>query len=84
MKSSNTIKSPKRFRKSFFFACYEEFRQESFWEEMVIRLADRDLAQRIGFDVWNQLTEEQRRSQTVELENATGRSSSAMASIIYA
>jgi hypothetical protein len=55
-------------KKSFFFSCYEEFRQESFWEELVIRLADRDLLQRIGFDAWNQLTEEQRRAQTVEWE----------------
>jgi len=55
-------------KKSSFLPCYEEFRQESFWEELVIRLADRDLAQRIGFDAWNQLTEEQRRAQTVEHE----------------
>ncbi|MFM2169913.1 MAG: hypothetical protein RI957_142 [Verrucomicrobiota bacterium] len=55
-------------KKSFFFSCYEEFRQESFWEELVIRLADRDLLQRIGFEAWNQLTEDQRRSQTADLE----------------
>ena len=55
-------------KKSFFSQCYEEFRQESFWEELVIRLADRDLARRIGFEAWNQLSEEQRRAQTVEQE----------------
>jgi hypothetical protein len=55
-------------KNSFFMQCYDEFRQESFWEELVIRLADRDLAQRIGFDAWNALTEEQRRAQTIEQE----------------
>jgi hypothetical protein len=55
-------------KKSFFMQCYDEFRQESFWEELVIRLADRDLVQRIGFQAWEQLTEEQRRAQTSEQE----------------
>jgi hypothetical protein len=55
-------------KKSSYMLCYDEFRQESFWEELVIRLADRDLAKRIGFDAWNILSEEQRRVHTVELE----------------
>lgn len=55
-------------KKSFFLSCYDEFRQETFWEELVIRMADRDLSQKIGFDRWNLMSEEERRAQTVELE----------------
>jgi len=55
-------------KNSFFMHCYDEFRQESFWEELVIRLADRDLVQRIGMDAWNALSEEERRAKTIEQE----------------
>lgn len=55
-------------KKGFFLTCYDEFRQEAFWEELVIRLADRDLCKRIGVDAWNLMTEDERRAQTVELE----------------
>lgn len=53
---------------SFFQECYDEFRNESFWEELVIRLSDRDLIRQIGLPAWNQLGEEDRRKRTVEIE----------------
>ncbi len=53
---------------SFYQECYDEFRNESFWEELVIRLADRDLIRQIGLAAWNQLSEEDRRKHTVDIE----------------
>ena len=65
----------KRFRvkkeveeKMFYHECYEEFRNESFWDELTIRLADRDLVKSIGLPAWEALTEEQRRARTVAWE----------------
>jgi hypothetical protein len=54
--------------RSFFQECYDEFRNESFWEELVIRLADRDLIRRIGLKPWQRLSEEERRERTKDLE----------------
>jgi hypothetical protein len=54
--------------RSFFQQCYDEFRNESFWEELVIRLADRDLIRRIGMKAWRKLDEEQRRERTRDIE----------------
>jgi hypothetical protein len=54
--------------RSFFQQCYDEFRNESFWEELVIRLADRDLIRKIGMREWRKLSEEQRREQTSDIE----------------
>ena len=54
--------------RSFFQECYDEFRNESFWEELVIRLADRDLIRRIGLKAWRKLSEEERRERTADLE----------------
>jgi hypothetical protein len=53
---------------SFFQECFDEFREESFWEELVIRLADRDLIRSIGHPAWEKLTEPQRRQRTQEIE----------------
>lgn len=53
---------------SFFQECYDEFRNESFWEELVIRLADRDLIREIGMEAWNNLSEEQKRARTQDVE----------------
>lgn len=52
----------------FYHECYEEFRNESFWDELAVRLSDRDLARAIGFDVWEKLSEEERRARTVAWE----------------
>jgi hypothetical protein len=52
----------------FYSECYEEFRNESFWDELAIRLADRDLARAIGHHAWEKLSEEERRARTAAWE----------------
>lgn len=52
----------------FYHECYDEFRNESFWDELAVRLSDRDLAKAIGVKAWEKLTEEQRRSRTSDME----------------
>jgi hypothetical protein len=52
----------------FYHECYEEFRNESFWDELTVRLADRDLVKSIGLKAWEAMTEEQRRAKTVAWE----------------
>lgn len=54
--------------KLFYFECYEEFRNESFWDELCVRLADRDLVKSIGLSAWEAMTEEERRAKTVGWE----------------
>jgi hypothetical protein len=55
---------------TFFQECYDEFRNESFWEELVIRIADRGLIREIGLPAWEKLDEEQRRKRTAETEKS--------------
>jgi hypothetical protein len=52
----------------FYSECYDEFRNESFWDELAVRLADRDLARAIGFEAWEKLSEEERRARTTAWE----------------
>ena len=52
----------------FYHECYDEFRNESFWDELAVRMADRDLARAIGFEAWEKLTEEERRARTTAWE----------------
>ena len=52
----------------FHHECYDEFRNESFWDELALRLADRDLIRSIGQAAWDALTEDQRRSRTAAWE----------------
>lgn len=52
----------------FYHECYDEFRNESFWDELAVRLADRDLARAIGQDAWEKLGEEDRRARTAAWE----------------
>lgn len=52
----------------FYHECYDEFRNESFWDELAVRLADRDLVRAIGFQAWNRLSEEERRARTTSWE----------------
>jgi len=54
--------------KLFYHECYDEFRNESFWDELAVRLADRDLVRAIGLQEWEKLTEEQRRERTASWE----------------
>lgn len=53
----------------FFQECYDEFRNESFWDELAIRLADRDLAKAIGPKQWEALSEDERRERTKDIEH---------------
>jgi len=53
---------------TFFQECYDEFRNESFWEELVIRIADRGLIREIGLPAWEKLSEEERRKRTSVVE----------------
>jgi hypothetical protein len=48
--------------------CYDEFRNESFWDELAVRLADRDLIRAIGLRAWEKLSEEERRARTTAWE----------------
>ena len=52
----------------FYHECYDEFRNESFWDELAVRMADRDLARAIGIEAWEKLTEEHRRARTAAWE----------------
>jgi hypothetical protein len=52
----------------FYHECYDEFRNESFWDELAVRMADRDLARAIGFAAWEKLSEEERRARTTAWE----------------
>ncbi len=54
--------------KLFYHECYEEFRNESFWDELTVRLADRDLVKSIGLKAWEAMSEEDRRKKTVAWE----------------
>lgn len=60
--------SPEFAETAFFQECYDEFRNENFWEELVVRLADRDLQRSIGKDAWEKLDEDERRRRTSEIE----------------
>ncbi|WP_193212309.1 hypothetical protein [Luteolibacter marinus] len=60
--------NPEHQEGSFFQQCYDEFRNEVFWEELVIRLADRDLARVIGMSAWQAMSEEDRRAHTRDIE----------------
>lgn len=46
--------------KAFFTECYDEFRNESFWEELVTRLIERDLMHSLGKAKYNSLSDAHR------------------------
>ncbi len=52
----------------FYRECYDEFRNESFWDELTIRLADRDLQRAIGMAAWERMSEEERREHASKWE----------------
>jgi len=54
--------------KAFAHECYEEFRNESFWEELMIRMADRDFLKKRGAEAWEAIPEEERREIASEEE----------------
>lgn len=54
--------------KSFVQECLDEMRNEIFWEELTLRLAERDILKQIGLPAWTALSEEQRRQRTEPIE----------------
>ena len=53
---------------AYFQECFNEVRNAVFWEELMIRLAERDLIQAIGPAASEALNEEERRKKAVLLE----------------
>jgi len=53
---------------SFFQQCFEEFRNSAFWEELMIRLSERDLAKEIGESAMKALSEPEKRKRTEPME----------------
>lgn len=56
--------------KSFVQESLDEMRNEIFWEELTLRLAERDVIRRIGLPAWNSLGEDERRVQTEPVEKS--------------
>ena len=54
--------------KSFVQECLDEMRNEIFWEEITLRLAERDIIRQIGIPAWTALSEEQRRQRCEPIE----------------
>ncbi len=56
--------------KAFFEDCLDEFRDSTFWSELVTRLAEQSLMETVGEDTFNRLSEEQRRTRCASMEKA--------------
>lgn len=54
--------------KLFYNECLDEFRDAMFWDELALRMADRDLGKAIGFEKMDKMSEEQRRKKTAASE----------------
>lgn len=54
--------------RSFFQQSLDELRNNLFWEELMIRLAERDLVKEFGEDKWNAMSEEKQRHAAKKLE----------------
>jgi len=54
--------------KAYFQKCFNEVRNAVFWEELMIRLAERDLIREIGPAAHRTLSEEERREKASPLE----------------
>ena len=53
---------------AYFQECFNEVRNAVFWEELMVRLAERDLIREIGPAAHEALNEEERHKKTVPLE----------------
>lgn len=53
---------------SFFQHCLDEFRNAVFWEELMVRLAELDLARQVGPAAYQSLAEEERRNRLNPIE----------------
>ncbi len=56
--------------KSYVQECLDEMRNEIFWEELTLRLAERDVIRKIGLPAWNALDEGARRAHTEPIEKS--------------
>lgn len=56
--------------KSYVQECLDEMRNEIFWEELTLRLAERDVIRKIGLPRWNALDEDARRVHTEPIEKS--------------
>jgi hypothetical protein len=53
---------------SFFQQCFDEFRNAVFWEELMVRLADRDLTRELGEAAYLELDDTERRKKLEPIE----------------
>ena len=53
--------SKKKEEKSFYAQCYDEMRNETFWEEIVARMTERELVAKYGDRHLNSLSDEERK-----------------------
>ena len=56
--------------RSFVQEAIDEMRNEIFWEELTLRLAERDVIRKIGLPAWNSLDEEKRKEHTKPIEKS--------------
>lgn len=56
--------------KSFVQESLDEMRNEIFWEEITLRMAERDVIRKIGLPAWNGLDEDARRAHTEPVEKS--------------
>ena len=54
--------------RSFVQEALDEMRNEIFWEELTLRLAERDVIRKIGLPAWNSLDEKTRKEHTGPIE----------------
>ncbi len=55
-------------QEAFFQKCIDEFRNNVFWEELMIRLTERDLVRELGEHAYLSLSDEERRKKSEPLE----------------
>lgn len=53
--------SKKKEEGSFYAQCYDEMRNETFWDELVIRMTERELVKKYGDKHLNSLSDEERK-----------------------
>lgn len=53
---------------SFFQQCFDEFRNSVFWEELMVRLADRDLSSELGEAAYLAMDDDERRKMLEPIE----------------
>jgi len=56
--------SKKKEESSFYAQCYDEMRNETFWEELVARMAEREMIRKYGNDHLKSLSDEDRKKLT--------------------